>query len=137
MCVCACVLCKMWKNSFQILSFSVFFIKLFTNLQYRDNGYSERLESGTVCEIRRTCMSPPTSDFPCIVPAPVVIKHTSVLLVDAILKLNCVDVGFIDVSDCCPMLLTQRRIVAADEWQRAAVVQRSGTRSLDNARRST
>ena len=113
----------------------MFFIKLFANLQYRD-GYSERPESGTVCEIRRTCMSPPTSDFPCIVPTPVVIKHTSVLLVDVILKLNCVDAGVIDVSGCCPMLLTQRSIVAADEWQRAAVVQHSCTHYLHNARQN-
>jgi hypothetical protein len=63
-------------------------------------------------------------------------KHASVLLVDAILKLNCVDVGVIDVSDCCPMLLTQRGIVAADEWQRAALVQHRCTHTLHNARQS-
>jgi hypothetical protein len=106
----------MWKNSFQILSFSVFFITLFTNIQYRDNDYSEHPESGNVCEIRRPFLPPLQATFPCIVPAPVVMKYTSVLLVDTILKLNSVDVGVIDVSDCCPMLL----IVATDEWQRAA-----------------
>jgi len=70
------------------------------------------------------------------VPTPVVIKHTGVLLVDVILKLNSVDVGVIDVSDCRPMLLTQRCIVAADEWQGAAMVQRSCTHYLHNARQS-
>lgn len=79
---------------------------------------------------------PLQATFPCIVPAPDVIKHTSVLLVDAILKLNCVDTGVIDVSDCCPMLLTQRGIVAADEWQSAAAVQHNSTHSLHNVRQS-
>jgi len=60
-------------------------MKVFTNLQYGDSDYSEPPESGTVCEIRRTCMPPLQATFLCIVPAPVVIKHISVLVVDAIL----------------------------------------------------